>query len=419
MNIIKKENILSKSLFIYFVCIFFYGLIIKLTFFSPVLFKLKTYIPEFFLGLVCLTAIPYLRKTNRNSRIMIFTFCLIMVLNIFTSFSLASFMMTFRDVLIPLIVGFFLCNAQISVKEKNWFFKALTWLSIIALASGTILGILQYFKGWEWTSAWYTGYPFWGEDTASSMYIMTNGSHVRVPSITGHNVKFAMYSFFQFLIIAFYSKNMFKSNLTRNISAALGMINIYISNNKTTIVIVLLTGLYWFIKKYGKMIIKKCKEYTKIKYGLIGIALVIGIIIIVVLMSSNFLLSFFDRFSKWSALLKPRLLLNLIIPISTYSFAGNSVTSIPVLNYWDNTYLYFLYSFGIIGVIVLYRWLRGEYKTIEVKHNDKVDRDFIFYLTLFTCIAGFTTSLVLGRCFFNIFVIILSYLSAVKKGIKS
>ncbi|MGF0125025.1 hypothetical protein ACQRD0_02905 [Streptococcus alactolyticus] len=328
----------------------------------------------------------------------------ILLFNVLTSFSMSSALMTFRDVFIPLITGFFLCSVEVSENEKRWFFNRLSLICMVALVCGLFLGIIQYINGWQWTSAWYTGYSFWGEDKRSSLYIMGNGLHVRVPSIAGHSVKFGMYSFFQYLVVAFddVNDNGSKTKIKNIMFAIIMLINVYISNNKTTIVIALFLATIWGVKKFNK--------YSKII--VVSFVVLCGMYIyFAVLPSSDFMISFYDRFTKWAILKEPQLLKNIIFPVSTYNFAGNSATEIPVLNYWDNTYFYFAFSFGAIGFVSVINWLKSLYQ-----YANERKYGLAYYLTIFTAIAAATTSIVLGRCFFSIYVIMMAYLAAHRKG---
>lgn len=410
MSSSKIGRAISNLLILYFTIIFFYGVVIKATFQKDILFNLKTYIPEVLLAFVCLNCLIKRVKINVISFIMISVIALIMVLNVATSFSVASFMMTFRDVFVPLITGFFLCSVEISEKEKERFFSILVKLCMIALICGMGLGLFQYIMGWRWTSAWYTGYSFWGQDEASSLFIMTSGSHVRVPSIVGHNVKFAMYSFFQYLIISLYlnEKDKNKALIIKAIFSAVMLVNVFISNNKTTLAIIMILITVWLMKRFDK--------HSKIIF-LASVIIIGGYFYFSVLSSSDFMLSFYDRFSKWSVLKDPQLLRNVFIPLSTYNFAGNSSTEISVLNYWDNTYLYFLFSFGMIGFSAVLKWINMIYRRINNGVTNLKEKKLAYYITIFTAIASGTTSIVLGRCFFSIYIIVIAYLASAKRGI--
>lgn len=400
----KTEHSISRLLLTYFFVLFFYGVIIKFTFPNSILFKLKTYVPEVLLACVCFKCICKPIKVWKSSFYMISVITTILLFNVLTSFSMSSALMTFRDVFIPLITGFFLYSVEVSENEKRWFFNRLSLICMVALVCGLFLGIIQYINGWQWTSAWYTGYSFWGEDKRSSLYIMGNGLHVRVPSIAGHSVKFGMYSFFQYLVVAFddVNDNGSKTKIKNIMFAIIMLINVYISNNKTTIVIALFLATIWGVKKFNK--------YSKII--VVSFVVLCGMYIyFAVLPSSDFMISFYDRFTKWAILKEPQLLKNIIFPVSTYNFAGNSATEIPVLNYWDNTYFYFAFSFGAIGFVSVINWLKSLYQ-----YANERKYGFAYYLTIFTAIAAATTSIVLGRCFFSIYVIMMAYLAAHRKG---
>lgn len=395
---------------LYFISVFFYGIIIKITFGNSILFQIKTYIPELILGGICFLCILKKKRFSLYGFIVIIYFTFIFALNVFTSYSTNSFLMTFRDVYIPIVTCLLLASIEMKDDSINQFLNKLCVISYIALLIGFVLGLFQYINGWEWTSSWYTGYSFWGTDTASSMYIMTSDSHVRVPSITGHNVKFAMASFFQALIIFYGTKDNDnrKKRFIYITTIVFAITNIYISNNKTTLVIVFVIFSIWLIKN--------APRYTKI---------IIGVTIITIILytyyqltySTDFMLSFYDRFSKWSQIFQQNVSINLLVPISTFNFAGNGQASIAALNYWDNTYLYFAFAYGIIGLVLLIIWIyKLNIKAKEICEKNSI-QGIVQYLTIFTLLASLTTSIVLGRCFFSIYLITIAFLSN-KRGIK-
>ncbi|MCB7303464.1 hypothetical protein NE683_03495 [Bariatricus massiliensis] len=395
---------------LYFISVFFYGIIIKITFGNSILFQIKTYIPELILGGICFLCILKKKRFSLYGFIVIIYFTFIFALNVFTSYSTNSFLMTFRDVYIPIVTCLLLASIEMKDDSINQFLNKLCVISYIALLIGFVLGLFQYINGWEWTSSWYTGYSFWGTDTASSMYIMTSDSHVRVPSITGHNVKFAMASFFQALIIFYGTKDNDnrKKRFIYITTIVFAITNIYISNNKTTLVIVFVIFSIWLIKN--------APRYTKI---------IIGVTIITIILytyyqltySTDFMLSFYDRFSKWSQIFQQNVSINLLVPISTFNFAGNGQASIAALNYWDNTYLYFAFAYGIIGLVLLIIWIYKLNKKAKELCEKNSIQGIVQYLTIFTLLASLTTSIVLGRCFFSIYLITIAFLSN-KRGIK-
>lgn len=129
------------------------------------------------------------------------------------------------------------------------------------------------------------------------------------------------------------------------------------------------------------------------------------------------MLSFYDRFSKWSQIFQQNVSINLLVPISTFNFAGNGQASIAALNYWDNTYLYFAFAYGIIGLVLLIIWIYKLNKKAKELCEKNSIQGIVQYLTIFTLLASLTTSIVLGRCFFSIYLITIAFLSN-KRGIK-
>lgn len=402
-------NWIINLLCLYFIMLFFYGVIIKITFNNSILFQIKTFLPEIILFLICILAFLKRRKYKALGVITVLYFMIVLFLNIFTSYSTPSFLMTFRDVYIPIITALFLSNIKMTKDEYKKFLDKMLIISFAAIICGFLLGIMQYIKGYEWASAWYTGYSFWGVDEKSSILIRTSGNHVRVPSIIGNNAKFAMYSLLQILFVF---RRYHEMNVTKNkkmiliLIMILGVINIIISNNKTTIVILLFILFIHVLRKFNKK--------SKIIIAYITCLVVLGLCFYLSVFT-DFLLSFWDRFLQWSIIFELDLTYNLIIPVNLFNFAGNSVTINSVLNYWDNTYLYIAFGYGILGLLLLLIWIVKLYNDSLI-NNDNTGIVFVNYLTLFTLILAFTTSIVLGRAFFNVFIILIALESAKEKG---
>lgn len=394
----KKSHFLIVDLLcLYFLIIFLYGIVIKLTIHNPVLFNLKTYLPETLLGLAILFSVLKYFKTMKfklNNILFFLYFALVLAVNLITAKSIDTIFMTIRDVFIPITCAFIFSSINFEKALTDVFFKRLDLICIVFVISGLVLGLIQLYHGGEWTSKFYTGYSFWGNDEKSSLFVMYSSGILRVPSVTGHNVKFAMYSFFALLVMI---QKPGRSKIFKFILSVMCVINIYISNNKTTLVAAFLILFLYCIRKY--------KLSIKLMIFL-PFTLICSVIGLYLENNTNFWLSLNVRFQLWSELNQNSLVKNIFLPLNTYSFSGNSDNANRILNIWDNSYLYFLFAFGILGVILLIRFIYRGQKLPDYSNEDQI-RFFIKYLTIFTAIAALTTNIILGRCFFNILMILL------------
>ena len=127
------DKMITNILILYFIFIFFYGIIIKITFPYHLLFKLKTIIPEFLLFIVSLLCLLKKKKISKISIFVMTYFLAVLILNVFTSYSSDSFMMTFRDVFIPIITGFLLSSISMNKASYYDFFRKIAFVSIFAL----------------------------------------------------------------------------------------------------------------------------------------------------------------------------------------------------------------------------------------------------------------------------------------------
>lgn len=110
---------------LYFISVFFYGIIIKITFGNSILFQIKTYIPELILGGICFLCILKKKRFSLYGFIVIIYFTFIFALNVFTSYSTNSFLMTFRDVYIPIVTCLLLASIEMKDDSINQFLNKL------------------------------------------------------------------------------------------------------------------------------------------------------------------------------------------------------------------------------------------------------------------------------------------------------
>lgn len=393
------ERLFISCILINIIVIEFYGIIIKYTYNNMILFNIKTYIPEF-VGILALIFISfYNRNKSINKYELIFSFYMIfiLILNLLFQPTYNSVMMTVRDVIFPLIILIVLSNNFIREEPYEVFMKYLFMIEFIFAVSTLALGLVELYRGWEWTCKFYVDYTFWGQDNISKLMISSNDEYLRVPGTTGSSVKCGTYSLISFIIA--YEYNNIKYKLIRIITIICSIVNILIYNNRSSLVALIV--LFFLIIIRSQRINIKIKNILKIAAILTAVISVVGI-------QSKFA-SIIDRIENWKEFVKWNLLRNIFIPLNTFNFsaAGDELGIKTFTNVWDNGYLFFIYSFGIIGMFLIVKILYKQFKFYKLyieKRN--IYRNISSDLLICLIVLSFTTNIFLGRAYFGMFVII-------------
>lgn len=396
-NISCYEKIIELSILMYFITIFFYGILIKLTFNNSFMFKLKSVLAEFFLILIIIAIlIKEISKGIYKKELNIITFIsyiiIIMIINLYSMPNIRSINLFIRDIFIPVLVSFFIYQANLSKTIIKKIIMNLLKISIYFVVIGFILAILQYNNGLEWSSKFYTGYSFYGFDEVSKIKINNTLSGVfRVPSITGSSATFGFYNVLVTIILL----NFGKRNILKIIVLGMAFVNIILSTNKTALILfIIILGLY---------LIKDISKSLKIVIVCILFSFIIIVISILIRNNSDIFFSLEERIDLWICIFKENFNYKVLIPLNLYSFSagGQGFTSV-----WDNTFLYVLFALGPIGLGLLITNIITNY----VKAKQSEYKNTIICLIIVFTIGSFTTNLSNGRCFFNIYFILIPLL---------
>lgn len=383
------KKIISILTLIYITVIMFYGLIIKVTFSNPFLFKIKTILPELILLIIItisfLYVIIYKRfKLKEKSLFLLLIYLVgLLIMNIFTKPSPNEIMYTIRDLILPILTMYSLIQVEFSEKEIQSIIKHIINIMIVFTISGCLLSCIQQINGWEWASKFYTNYTFYGLDPISKVKIWDAHGFLRCPSVTGNSVTFAFYSLTTYIIIKNYDMKLIK----KTILLLMNIISILMSTSKTVIIILIIISILNLINKF--------KSYSKMSI-LILLSIITSIILVYMIqIDPGLIASTFERFEIWKDVLYVINPINLIIPLSLFKLNASSE---GFLSFLDNTYLYFAYAIGFIGLVLIIRYI---IELIIKYKNDKI----IFELLIIFILASSFLNITQGRAYFAIFCI--------------
>ena len=394
-----KRGILWLCLF-YIIYVFMYGIVVKLTISNSALFTLKTYVPELFLAIVSILALLCNGKKMQLDSVLLFFWSLIIFLLNFTIHGAGESMLyLIRDIYIPMVTFCLLKNVCFDEEDIKKFQTRLTSFAKIYLVSGLVLCVIEQMKGWEWTSAFYAGYSFYGQDPVSKIKIAHNLGLLRAPSLTGNFATFGYYCLICYVVIMSFSmKKSRKFFWTILIAACL-----ILCTNKTAIV------------GFGIVLLLECTvDFRRKSFKMNGI--IIALACLIVLASgifligdnnstdTNFLTGFMNRFDVWSGIFDEVSLTEMLLPYRQFMYSSGAEGGI---SFWDNTYFYTIFSQGIIGTFL---WVWTIVKTLKKQMligRNGCNRAYLQPLVILLCTISVTANISQGRGFLSEFLLLL------------
>ena len=182
--------------------VFFYGIIVKITISNNLLFQIKTYIPEVLLLVIMIECVMQGKLHIKKATFYLLTYSiLVFIFNLFSFGLNEQALYLVRDIYIPLFAFAFIIEAKITEYGTEYFFDKIIPLLKIYLVLGLTLAVLEQIRGWEWTSQFYTGYSFYGQDPYSKVKIAHNLGLLRAPSLSGNFATFGYYCLIADIII--------------------------------------------------------------------------------------------------------------------------------------------------------------------------------------------------------------------------
>lgn len=385
------KKIISILILIYVTILMFYGLIIKVTLSNPILFKLKTVLPELVLLLIITISFMYVIKYKRfklKDKILFLLLVYLIglsIINIFTLPSVNGVICTIRDLILPIVTMYSLIQIEFNEKDINYIIKNFINIIVIFIVIGCVLACIQQLKGWEWTSKFYTNYIFYGFDPISKVKVWEGHGLLRTPSVTGNSVTFAFYSLVAYIMVKKHDIKLIK----KYILLSMCIISILMSTSKTAIIILITISIIDIINKF--------KSYSKISILIFLSIITITLAIYMIQKDPGLMYSTFERFKVWSDTFKILNPINLIIPLSLFELNASSE---GFLSFLDNTYLYFAYSIGVIGLAIVIRYV---IKLISKYKHDNIVLEFLIIFVLASAFLNITQ----GRSYFSTFCVLI------------
>lgn len=405
INLLKKSLIIFAAIYLYLIS--FGGVLTKFTINNSLLFNIKQITPDIILVLIIVLGSFALLYENTVYKfkwhiliILYFSVCIVLsYLNVKNGYLETIY--TIRDVYLPFLILFIMMELNLYNTYYIKINKILINYAYITTILGFILALIEYISGFEWTSKFYTGYIFYGMDIKANIMInYTLNGKLRVPSIAGSSVLFGFYSLIAFLIIL----NKCKKGLLKKFFLIISISNIVFSTNKTCIFLVILILILY--------IFRRIKGSKKI-FTLIIISIGALLIFIYLLSNTNIFYSIKDRISlTWIQVFNDIDILSLFIPYNSFNI-GSSIRDITnVKSYVDNSYIYILIIYGIIGVFVYI------YTILEVMFTANRNKVFIKELTLIAFISGITISIFQARSYFTPYCLLVGLMYSFNNTIK-
>lgn len=381
------SNVIEICIPIYILYTFFYGIIVKFTINNNILFTLKTIIPELLLttiavcGLLMIKNKPKVR--NKYTLILCVYTIFVFFINLFTKPELVAVFYVIRDIMIPVTVFCILTQADITDESKSKIMDRIVKIFILFIILGFILSLIQSICGWEWSSKFYTGYSFYGTDPVSKIKIWEHGRLLRTPSVTGNSAIFGMYCLVSLIFIL---KNDLKY---KKVLIGLNIGSLFLSTSKTPLLIALYILLIDILSKYPKK--------TRVLIYKRALAVVAILVVLILIIKPSLLFSLKERVMFWSQLDDKLSILNLIIPLKLF---GITSAADGVLSFMDNTYLYFMYATGIIGLVLMALAVLSFDQSIK-------NSNIIKYMMISFFIMSVFTNITQGRSYFTIYVLLI------------
>lgn len=393
----------------------FYGLIVKFTIDSSILFSIKTFVPEVLLCVACSIAIfsDLIINLKKIEILLICNMFLIVTLGFVTD-NADNAAVVFRDVVIPVTAFVCITSMKVSPAFANRFISILTGTLFIYVLGSIVLYCIEAHQGYEWTARFYTGYYFWGQDPVSKIQINSNGDAMRLPALTGSSVKSAMGGV---AALAVFLSNEKLSRTRRYICCALALICVILFNNRASLVAAIALIALAAINKVSTNLQMRTVSYICLAFAAMAV--------FTILLENDGSLSvdsLFLRFSYWKEILSSDGIENTLLPTHVYSLSsgGAGIEGVGLTTSWDNGFLYLLFSFGAPFLLLFIADIIGYWKTMVRKEAEsqfaKISSQIIYNIIISTLLLSITTNIFQGRSWYFLFVIICGVSIAVRSS---
>ena len=240
----------------------------------------------------------------------------------------------------------------------------------------------------EWTSKFYTGYSFYNVDPYSKVKISESSGQLRAPGLTGNHVSFSYYGLIA--IIAILNKKNLKP-IFKVFFFSCEIIILICTLNKTAMVILMIIAMYYLLKKINKVI----RVLFMVVSGSGALFYMLTHI------DNDIFYSTLDRFRFWGILVSYLNPLEIIFPYNSFLYNPGAE---GILSFWDNTYLFFLFSLGIVGsVYVFFLCYILSVNGIAAHPNMRL---FFKYLYILLILSSLFNNITNGRAYFGLYLLI-------------
>lgn len=395
----KTEKCVLNLCLFYIIYVFMYGIVIKLTISNGLIFQIKTYIPEIILGLITLLVIAKngIRLKRYLSMLLMYSL-LVFAINFCIYGFPEQALYCIRDIYIPLIAFCFLMQVRVSGEGMKKFTQRLVLFFKVYIIVGLILAVVQQIMGWEWASTFYTGYSFYGQDPVSKVKIAHNLGLLRAPSLSGNFATFGYYCLIASIFIDAHSDKVWKK-LFWDVLAVICMV---LATNKSAIVAFAVV----FILRFTGDIRNKSTWANRV---VVGLVLMIAAFSTIMLMGDNsdgtgLLTSAFARVDVWEDIFNDTSALELVVPYKMFTYGSGAEGG---LGFWDNTYLYCVFTQGIIGTAL---WAGSIMRTYRIRMRDrnKSVQHYVYELTIAFLILSLTVNVTQGRGYLAHYLVLLA-----------
>lgn len=383
---------------LYIAYVFMYGLIVKFTISNSLLFKAKTYIPEVLLLFIALLGVKSNAWKMKRCFVLLLTFsALVVTVNIARHGLTEQGVYAIRDIYIPL-TAFSCMMIPFTDNENEIYTKRLVKFFKFYLIAGLILAAVEQVKGWQWTSVFYTGHEFYGQDPLSKIKVAHSFGLLRAPSLSGNFATFGYYIIIAGITINAYEK-IPRKQMFWDVIAIVCMV---LSTNKSAIVIYTVILVFrWIVDLHHQTIHKN-------NLAVLGIICFLCILALCFWLSRSetkgVFLSLYERVYYWTENLSEVSFAELILPYNQFAYGSGAEGG---LSFWDNTYLYGLFTQGIVGMILWFNALKECY-TLRKKNGDFSAHNQIFELTVALAVLSLTANVTQGRGFLTPYIVLVS-----------
>lgn len=392
--------LVSISVIGYLSILLFYGFLRHIGLKNAFIEKISPFMAESFLLLIVFAWL--LDGANIRKIWISFITYLIMValVSILTAPTIKSVLLTVRNVLLPIMMLVCLSELHLSSSQIKKLMRRVRVIFVVFTIIGFIFANIQFTLGWEWTSKFFAGYSFWGTNEDQTVRIVQGWFGFNVLGTMGNAAIFGFYNGIAILIYLFYA---FRRKIFNLLLISLSFYNILLSGNKTALLAIAILIFFKFLLSFSW-------KDKKLLFMIIlpFIILLVGIIFLI-FRDGKFFYTFQMRLELWGELLSNEdYAMNIIFPHNLFYFSAGAGNT-GLISFWDNAYLYLLYSIGIVGIIFFLFVIFSTIKKIRAKTNNK----FILYLMMYLAAGALTTCVFFGKNIMTLCMIFLGLFAAI------